>query len=130
MIPREAAWLPSLVFVALPLPGPAPDRLGLRPLAAAATAPALAFRVLGRLAIIPVALLLRPGRLPRAIHLLGGRREPLRAACLPAPGAVPGYVIRGATDTGPTRSRGFPCGGTPPAVALPDPGVVIRYVPL
>ena len=41
MVPREAAWLPSLLFVALPVPGPAGLRLGLRPGRAPRGPPAL-----------------------------------------------------------------------------------------
>ena len=106
MIPREAAWLPSLVFVAFLAParllvGWAYARSGRRDLPRH-----WAFRALGRLAIILDRPLLRPRRLPRPVHLLGRRLEPVRAARLPAAGAVPEHVRCEPSRSGPSS---VPC---------------------
>ena len=92
MIPREAAWLPSLVFVAFL----APARL----LVGWAYARSerrerprhWLFRTLGRLAIDADGGPLRAGRLHRPVHVMGRDARALRAACLLAAGSIPEFV--------------------------------------
>ena len=76
MIPREAAWLPSLVFVIFLAParlltGWAYARSGRRD-----RPRHWVFRVLGRIAIIPAALLYVLVVFLRAVHLVGRRQQP------------------------------------------------------
>ena len=93
MIPREAAWLPSLVFVLFLAParlltGWAYARSGRRDRPSH-----WFFRILGRFAIIPAAAFYVADRLPRPVHLMGRRRNPLRATRFPPARPVSEHVI-------------------------------------
>ena len=92
MIPREAAWLPSLVFVVFLAParlltGWAYARSGRRD-----SPRHWIFRVLGRIAIVAAAVALRPCRLRCPVHVVGGRQQPLRTARLFASRPVSQHV--------------------------------------
>ena len=99
MVPREAAWLPSLVFIAFIFParlltGWALGRAARRPDAAALVLP------LDRPAAAAArGGVLRADRLLHAVHELERRLEPVRAARLPRAGAVLRHVM-----LGPSRS--------------------------
>ena len=127
MVPREAAWLPSLVFIAFIFPArlltgwasAAPRRRrDAAPLVLPLDRPAAAAAGGG---------VLRADRLLHAVHELERRLEPVRAARLPAAGAVLRHVMpHGPAAPAPSaatpgRPRGrraaSPCGSrTPSAV--------------
>ena len=126
MIPREAAWLPSLVFVAVPRPGATPDRLGLRPVRPSRSPQSLVLPRPGATRHHPRRRLLRPDRLLRPVHLMGRRRDPVRAARLPAPGAVPRHVNSSGASfpghRGRSTSRHFPLATSRPSPLGSFPG--------
>ena len=106
MIPREAAWLPSLVFVIFLAPARLLTGLGLcalrtprSPASLDLSRPGPARDRTGRRA-------LRPRRLPRPVHVLGRCRQPLRTARLLAAGPVLQHV----NGTGRNRSSALGCG--------------------
>ena len=93
MIPRETAWLPSLVFLGFIVPariltGWAYARSGRRDQPRHGF-----FRWTSRLVILDRPGL-RPHRLLHPIHGLARDLEPVRAARVPAPGSVSEHVKR------------------------------------
>src|SRR5262249_51041950 len=90
--PAPGGLAPQPGLRRLPRPGAAADRLGLCPLGPPRPPQPLGLPPPGPTRHHPRRRLLRPDRLPLPVHLLGRRRQPLRAARVPLPGAFPHYV--------------------------------------
>ena len=88
IVPAEAAWLPRLVFIAFIFPARLLTGWAMGRARRRDEPRHWFFRWTGRLPLLPVARLLRADRVLHAVHELERRVEPVRAARLPAAGAV------------------------------------------